>query len=81
MMVDMVKYYEQLVGGKIYGFDFHEEDGEKWPVFWIDHPDYGSLKVEVSRDSEGNGSGFLFISEDNTPVLPMSVRKDDEHVV
>jgi len=70
--MNMEKYYEQLVGSKIYEFGFTEEDGEKFPTFFLEHPEHGCLKIEVSRDPEGNGSGFLFISEDNTPVLPMS---------
>jgi len=62
--MNMEKYYRQLVGSKIIGFELLEEDGDKWPVFLVKNLKHVLLKVEVSRDPEGNGSGFLFISED-----------------
>ena len=60
--MDMQKYYEQLVGCKIIGFKFEEDEGalEPFPVFTLQ---LGDQKVELalSMDEEGNGGGFGFI--------------------
>jgi len=58
----MVKYLESMVGGKItsVGETVSDEDEVSFPYFIVKHPKYGELKVEVSRDEEGNGPGFLF---------------------
>jgi hypothetical protein len=60
--MNMQKYYDQLVGAKIVGFKFVEDDfdGEAFPVFTLQ---LGKQKVEftLSMDEEGNGAGFAFI--------------------
>jgi len=63
--MDMTKYYEQLVGMTITGFKFSDGDGMgDFPTFILNY--HGrEYKIEVSRDEEGNGGGFLFIG-DNT---------------
>ena len=63
--MDMTKYYEQLVGMTITGFTFTDGDGvDDFPTFTLEGNDYGQeYKIEVSRDPEGNGGGFLFIGD------------------
>ena len=60
------KYYGQLVGFTIKEFKI-EEDGyidedfdTQFPVFVLSNGKE-ELKISVSQDEEGNGSGFLFI--------------------
>ena len=58
----MEDYYRQFIGSTIQDFSLVEEDGvEPFPCFTLVQKDGSSLKVEVSRDPEGNGGGFLFI--------------------
>ena len=59
------KYYGQLKGFSISNVDFaYCEDTESYfPTFIMKKKGYETIKVEVSRDEEGNGGGFLFISE------------------
>ena len=61
-------YYGQLVGYKIKEFKI-EDDSEidegfdnQFPVFVLSNGKE-ELKISVSQDEEGNGSGFLFIEE------------------
>ena len=60
--MDMQKYYAQLVGCKIVGFKFEEDECAQapFPVFTLQ---LGDQKVELalSMDEEGNGGGFGFI--------------------
>lgn len=70
--MNMQKYYEQLVGGKIVGFRFERDEYEDeyedeyadqlFPVFTLQ---LGSQRVDLtlSMDEEGNGGGFGFIEE------------------
>lgn len=62
--MDMKKYYAQLVGFKIVGFRFDEdEDGfEPFPVFTLQMGDE-KVELSLSMDEEGNGGGFGFIEE------------------
>ena len=60
-------YYGQLVGYKIKEFKI-EDDSEidegfdnPFPVFVLGKKGYKDIKISVSQDEEGNGSGFLFI--------------------
>ena len=59
------KYYGQLKGFAISDVDFaYCKDTESYfPTFIMKKKGYETFKVEVSRDEEGNGGGFLFISE------------------
>ena len=63
-MMDMQKYYSQLVGAKIIGFRFDDDDYalQPYPVFTLR---LGGQTVEMtlSMDAEGNGGGFAFIKE------------------
>ena len=54
------KYYGSIKGATVTKVSFHEDETGIWPVLHFNHPDRGSLRVEVSRDPEGNGPGFLF---------------------
>lgn len=57
-------YYKQLEGftiSKYIGIT-KENDMEGFPQFLISRGDEYFM-VEVSRDPEGNGGGFLFLSE------------------
>lgn len=49
-----------LVGGIIREVSVLSGD---WPALAVELPDGRVLQVEVSRDSEGNGPGYLFIEE------------------
>ena len=62
-------YYKQLEGFTIEKFLGVTEDDEDFatdgfPQFRLVKEGYQSIIVEVSRDPEGNGGGFLFIAED-----------------
>ena len=56
-----LKYYRQLVNAKITGFKPNEDDEGSWPKFSVTLASGEKVYVEVSRDPEGNGPGFLFI--------------------
>ena len=60
--MDMAKYYSQLVGCKIVGFKFEEDEfgAGAFPVFTLES---GGQRIELalSMDEEGNGGGFGFI--------------------
>ena len=60
-------HYGQLVGYTIKEFKI-EEDGyidedfdAQYPVFVLEKKGEEDIKISVSQDEEGNGSGFLFI--------------------
>ena len=61
----MANYYAQLVGFTVTGFEFEEDEfgGAPFPVYIMSHPDGAEVRVTVSRDSEGNGGGYLFMEE------------------
>ena len=62
------RYYKQLVGATIIefvGMNLSEEDkslgiGPEFPCFKVKFQDGTYGLIEVSRDEEGNGGGFLF---------------------
>ena len=59
------KYYRQLEGFKIEAFIGMSEDsfgGDAFPQFVLTKGKQKFL-LEVSRDPEGNGGGFLFFNE------------------
>lgn len=63
--IGSAEYYGQLVGMKVVkaGFTDLDESGQSFP-FLILRDKAGDLtRVEVSQDEEGNGPGFLFISD------------------
>jgi len=54
------KYYTQLVGAKITGFELVQDDEDVlWPTFTA-KKGKDTFTIEVSQDEEGNGEGFLF---------------------
>ena len=60
-------HYGQLVGYTIKEFKI-EDDSEidegfdsQFPVFVLEKKGEEDIKISVSQDEEGNGSGFLFI--------------------
>ncbi len=62
----MTRYYKQLVGATVVSFHYQmEEDDEDafstgdWPTFTMEK-DGEQFDMQVSRDTEGNGPGFLF---------------------
>lgn len=64
-------YYGSLVGAKCVGVEAETDNseygfGDCWPKLIFEHPKGGRFTVEVSRDEEGNGPGFLF----GLPVVP-----------
>lgn len=57
-------YYSQLKGYKIKSFDgmiADELGGRSFPRFTLTNGK-NDIVIEVSRDEEGNGGGFLFIA-------------------
>ena len=62
--MDMEKYYSQLVGAKIIGFRFVEDEYalEPFPVFTL-RLGGQTVEMSLSMDAEGNGGGFAFIKE------------------
>lgn len=58
------KYYGDFVGAKILSFDGMQDEGigygDGFPTFTVlfDSGDIG--KIQISRDPEGNGGGFIF---------------------
>ena len=62
--MDMNKYYSQLVGAKIIGFRFVEDEYslEPFPVFTL-RLGGQTVEMSLSMDAEGNGGGFAFIEE------------------
>ncbi len=57
------KYYGSLVGAKIVSFDGMNTDddlGEGFPTFTVLFADGTTDKIEISKDPEGNGGGFIF---------------------
>lgn len=67
--MDMDFHYRQLIGFKITDFRMEENEfgGDPFPVFTVVSPDNQALQITVSRDSEGNGGGFLFLEEATKP--------------
>ena len=54
-------YYKQLEGWTVKKFLGNDKDG--FPQFVFKKPNEKDLLIEVSQDPEGNGGGFLFISD------------------
>jgi hypothetical protein len=67
-MMNMHRYYAQLVGCKIVDFKFEQDEcayaGDKpFPVFTIEQDDGTRVILSLSMDEEGNGGGFGFIEK------------------
>jgi hypothetical protein len=58
----ITEYYGALLGGTItkVGHRRQNGDNESYPWFEVTKPTGEVYEVEVSRDEEGNGPGFLF---------------------
>lgn len=61
-------YYKQLEGYTIDKFlgvtdEDEEYQTDGFPQFRLTKAGYETIIIEVSRDPEGNGGGFLFIGE------------------
>lgn len=57
------RYLEPLKGATIFGVKIKVEDGEVWPVLVVENltlAEGETLELEISRDEEGNGPGFIF---------------------
>lgn len=63
-MIDMGQYYEQLIGATVTHFELVEDEHalDPFPVFLMTLDNGSKVQVDVSRDEEGNGGGFLFIA-------------------
>ena len=66
----MKDYYEQLVGATITGYKEVEDEHalDPFPCYDMTLKDGTKIRVEVSRDEEGNGGGFLFIGPETSGV-------------
>ena len=64
--MNMDEYFSQLVGATINSYSSNEEDPsiDPFPTFVMTLKNGEKVTVEVSRDPEGNGGGFLFIGEE-----------------
>lgn len=62
--MNMEEYYSQLVGAKIIGFRFVEDEYalDPFPVFTL-RLGGQTVDMSLSMDEEGNGGGFAFIEE------------------
>tara|TARA_R100000951_G_scaffold16512_3_gene13014 strand:- start:356 stop:550 length:195 start_codon:yes stop_codon:yes gene_type:complete len=62
--MDMQEYYAQLVGCKIVGFRFEEDEwtNDPFPTFVLERGGQ-RVKLSLSIDAEGNNGGFGFIEE------------------
>ena len=60
----MKDYYEQLIGATITHYEEVKDEHalDPFPVFLMKLKDGTKVQVDVSRDEEGNGGGFLFIA-------------------
>jgi hypothetical protein len=60
--MNMERYYSQLIGAKIIGFRFVEDEDalEPFPVFTL-RLGGQTIEMSLSMDEEGNGGGFAFI--------------------
>jgi len=57
------KYYGDLVGAKIVSFDGMKDDemgGDGFPTFTVQFKGGEISEIQISRDPEGNGGGFIF---------------------
>lgn len=62
------RYYSQLIGAEIVGFKLvpdKYDEWNAWPTFTV-RRDGKTFDIEISRDEEGNGAGFIF----GLPALP-----------
>ena len=59
------EYYKQLEGFKITKFlgVTTEDYNDGFPQFVLTKKGFTDVMIEVSRDPEGNGGGFLFIGD------------------
>ena len=55
------KYFGQLVGCKVIGFEMQDDGDDMWPALIMRTDGGEEIAVVLSRDPEGNGSGFAFI--------------------
>lgn len=56
------KYYGDLVGAKIISFDGMVEDefgSSPFPTFTVAFKDGSKGQIQIYRDEEGNGGGFI----------------------
>lgn len=56
------KYYGDLVGAKIVSFDGMVEDefgSSPFPTFTVKFEDGQKGQIQIYRDEEGNGGGFI----------------------
>lgn len=63
-VMNMDKYFGQLVGCKIKGFHFEKDEwgGRDFPVFTLANSSE-EIRFVISQDEEGNGGGFAFIED------------------
>lgn len=55
------EYLKPLVGAEIVGVEVHvEDDYEAWPRMTVKLRSGLKLTLEIGRDEEGNGPGFIF---------------------
>ena len=57
------KALKPLVGSKVVFAQGCDEHGEVWPAIEVETLDGKRFQVVASRDSEGNGPGWLYVDE------------------
>jgi hypothetical protein len=53
-------YLRPLEGATITSAKGFDEEGEAWPRLRVKMPDGTHRELEIGRDEEGNGPGFIF---------------------
>ncbi len=61
MMDAYKKYFGQLVGCKVLGFEMQDDGDEMWPALIMRTDDGEEVAFVLSCDPEGNRPGFVFI--------------------
>jgi hypothetical protein len=59
----LLSYYSELMGYTVTKISIQHDDEDMfdaWPQIKMTHPTKPDITIEVSRDQEGNGPGFLF---------------------
>lgn len=67
------RYLAPLVASVIIEVDVLEEDEGAWPILVVVTKDRETFRLEISRDEEGNGPGFIHGLPFSEPVEPMDV--------
>ena len=57
------EHYGQLIGYKVIAAFASLDGDEVWPTIALENDDGDRIEMVLSRDPEGNGGGFAFITK------------------